>query len=223
MLNIFVGYDNRESIVFHTFVQSVLQNTKNIFKITPLIKTVLESYIGNKKDGSNDFIYTRFLVPFLQNFEGWALYVDGDMICQKDLKDLFALIDDKYAVMVVKHNYVTKQKNKYLGNINENYPKKNWSSVILWNCGHPSNRLLTPELISSHDGKYLHRFEWLLDSQIGELPVEWNWLSVEYPKNPVASIIHYTLGAPCFKEYRNTDMADIWLNYYKDVNNGYDI
>ena len=115
----------------------------------------------------------------------------------------------------VAHNYQTKKSIKYLGNINENYPKKNWSSLILWNCGHPKHKILTPEFIANQSGKYLHRFSWLEGEEIGELPIEWNWLAIEYPINISANIIHYTLGTPCFKDYRDSDMADHWFRVQK--------
>jgi len=180
----------------------------------------LNKYKENHQDRSNDFVYSRFLIPFLNNFNGWALFVDGDMICQSDIKELFDLRDDSKAVMVVKHNYETKQEKKYLGNINENYPRKNWSSVILWNCNHSKHKILTPTFVSEQTGKFLHRFSWLEDKDIGELPLEWNWLAIEYEDNTNAKIIHYTLGTPCFSDYKNTAMAEIWYKYYSRLNNG---
>ena len=122
--------------------------------------------------------------------------------------------------MVVKHDYQTKVHTKYLGNKNENYPKKNWSSVILWNCSHPKHRILTPEFIQNQTGKYLHRFSWLNDDEIGEIPKEWNWLAIEYPVNNDAKLIHYTLGTPCFAEYEKTEMADIWYKAFDRVKDG---
>jgi hypothetical protein len=124
--------------------------------------------------------------------------------------------------MVVKHDYQTKASIKYLGNINENYPRKNWSSVMLWNCSHPKHKILTPEFVSKQTGKFLHRFSWLDDNDIGELPVEWNWLACEYEKNTGAKLIHYTLGTPCFKDFRDTDMAEIWYDYYESAKKGFD-
>lgn len=103
-----------------------------------------------------------------------------------------------------------KQNKKYLGNINENYPKKNWSSLILWNCKHPKHRILTPEFISNQSGADLHRFSWLAENEIGELPKDWNWLAIEYPVNDNAKPIHYTLGTPCFSDYKDTDMSIHW-------------
>lgn len=133
------------------------------------------------------------------------------MICQSDIKELWDLRDESKALQVVKHDYVTKVSRKYLGNINENYPRKNWSSLILWNCGHPKHKILTPDFIAHQTGQFLHRFSWLDNNDIGDLPKEWNWLAIEYPQNNSAKIVHYTLGTPCFKDYRNTDMAEIWF------------
>jgi hypothetical protein len=144
------------------------------------------------------------------------------MICQADIKELWYLRDESKALLVVKHDYQTKAHQKYLGNINENYPRKNWSSVILWNCSHPKHKILTPEFIANQSGKYLHRFSWLDDADIGELPPEWNWLAIEYPENKKAKLIHYTLGTPCFKDYQHTEMSDIWHQTQQRIIQGFD-
>jgi lipopolysaccharide biosynthesis glycosyltransferase len=156
------------------------------------------------------------------NYSGWAIFADGDMICQADICELWDLRDKSKAVQVVKHDYQTKATKKYLGNKNENYPRKNWSSVILWNCSHPDNRLLTPEFIQNQPGSYLHRFSWLDDELIGELPIEWNWLAIEYPENPDAKLIHYTLGTPCFRDYVNESMSDNWAEVFVRSSEGFD-
>lgn len=210
MIKIFVGYDSREAIAYHVFSQSLLEKSSEPLSITPLSLNTLNSYIEEHKDGSNDFIYSRFLVPNLQGYNGWALFADGDMVCLDDIAKLYDMRDDQYAVMVVKHDYKTKASVKYLGNKNENYPRKNWSSVILWNCGHPANSVLTPELIAKSTGAFLHRFSWLSDDLIGELPKEWNWLADEYPDNRKARLVHFTLGTPCFKDYRDAPMSSYW-------------
>ena len=111
---------------------------------------------------------------------------------------------------------------KYLGNKNEDYPRKNWSSLILWNCDHPKNKGLTPEFIQNQTGSYLHRFSWLCDDEIGELSQEWNWLAIEYEENPEAKLIHYTLGTPCFKEYQLSSMSSEWYKTYKNLLEGMD-
>jgi lipopolysaccharide biosynthesis glycosyltransferase len=142
--------------------------------------------------------------------KGHAIYVDGDMVCNADIAELWDLRDASKAVQVIKHNYLTKADKKYFGNKNENYPRKNWSSVVIWNCEHPKNRILTPEFIDGKSGAFLHRFSWLDDDEIGGLPVEWNWLATEYESNSSAKIIHYTLGTPCFQEYAKSEMAESW-------------
>ncbi len=222
MINLFIGYDPREAIAFYVFCQSVLQNTTVPVKINPLALSQLKEFNETHEDRSNDFIYSRFLTPYLSNFKGWAVFADGDMICQGDLKELIEMADPNKALMVVKHNYETKASKKYLGNVNENYPRKNWSSVILWNCEHPKHKILTPTFVSKQTGKYLHRFSWLEDDEIGELPIEWNWLATEYDRNEKAKLIHFTLGTPCFKDYQNSDMAEIWYDYYQNTQKGFD-
>jgi lipopolysaccharide biosynthesis glycosyltransferase len=222
MINLFVGFDPREAVAYHVFCSSIIQNTSVPVQITPLVLSQLQEFNEMHDDRSNDFVYSRFLTPYLTDFKGWAIFADGDMICQGDLKELIDMADPSKAVMVVKHDYQTKATQKYLGNINENYPRKNWSSVILWNCDHPKHKILTPDFVSKQTGKFLHRFSWLDDQDIGELPLEWNWLASEYKVNREAKLIHYTLGTPCFKDYKNSDMADIWYHYYDLSQKGFD-
>jgi len=222
MINLFVGFDPREAVAYHVFCNSIIQNTSVPVQITPLVLSQLKEFNETHDDRSNDFVYSRFLTPYLSDFKGWAIFADGDMICQGDLKELIDMADPSKAVMVVKHDYQTKATQKYLGNINENYPRKNWSSVILWNCDHPKHKILTPDFVSKQTGKFLHRFSWLDDQDIGELPLEWNWLASEYRVNREAKLIHFTLGTPCFKDYKNSDMADIWYHYYDLSQKGFD-
>jgi len=222
MINLFVGFDPREAVAYHVFCNSIIHNTSVPVQITPLVLSQLQEFNETHDDRSNDFVYSRFLTPYLSDFKGWAIFADGDMICQGDLKELIDMADPSKAVMVVKHDYQTKATQKYLGNINENYPRKNWSSVILWNCDHPKHKILTPDFVSKQTGKFLHRFSWLDDQDIGELPLEWNWLASEYRVNREAKLIHFTLGTPCFKDYKNSDMADIWYHYYDLSQKGFD-
>jgi lipopolysaccharide biosynthesis glycosyltransferase len=215
-----VGFDQREAVAYHTFTQSVIEKTSTPVSFIPLAINSLKDYEETHTDKSNDFIYSRFLTPYLKNFSGWAIFADGDMVCQSDIKELWNLKDESKAILVVKHDYKTKAQKKYLGNKNENYPRKNWSSLILWNCSHPKHKILTPDFIAKQSGKYLHRFSWLDDDEIGILPIEWNWLAIEYPENMQAKLIHYTLGTPCFRDYANSDMSDIWHETYERVNTG---
>jgi lipopolysaccharide biosynthesis glycosyltransferase len=221
-ISIVVGFDQREAVAFHTFTQSVIEKASLPVIFIPLAENTLKDYKETHTDGSNAFIYSRFLTPYLNDFKGWAIFADGDMICQADIKELWDLRDDSKALLVVKHNYKTKASQKYLGNTNENYPRKNWSSLVLWNCSHPSHKILTPHFIAKQSGKYLHRFSWLDDNDIGELPMEWNWLAIEYPVNIKAKLVHFTLGTPCFMSYRNTEMANYWLEANKRSLEGYE-
>jgi len=207
---IFIGYDPREAIAYHTCVNSIIRHASQPVAIVPIALNLFRDYKETHTDGSNHFIYTRFLVPHLMGFKGWAIFIDGDMILRDDIIKLWNLQEIDKDVMVVKHNYQTRMPVKYLGAKNENYPRKNWSSVILWNCNSFPNRQLTPEFVQKSSGSFLHRFSWLADDRIGELPPEWNWLPDEYGVNTDSKLLHYTLGTPCFQEFADTPQADEW-------------
>ena len=221
-LTLVVGFDQREAVAYHTFCQSVLEKSTIPVQFIPLASNSLYFYKETHKDGSNRFIYSRFLTPYLCGFQGFAVFADGDMVCNSDIAELAALFDSSKAVQVVKHDYKTKREIKYLSNKNENYPRKNWSSLVVFNCEHPANKVLTPEFIQAHDGAYLHRFSWLSDDEIGDLDRSWNYLAIEYPPEPSAKLIHYTLGTPCFQEFKNSEMSDLWWEKYHKTIEGTD-
>jgi hypothetical protein len=210
MIPIFIGYDPREAIAYHVCANSIIRHSSHPVSINPLALNTLKGYEEKHTDGSNHFIYSRFLVPHLMKYNGWAIFMDGDMLLRDDIKKLWDLRDDSKAVMVVKHNYQTKMTEKYLGAKNENYPRKNWSSVILWNCSHPANSVITPEFVQNSTGAQVHRFSWLSDELIGELSNLWNWLPDEFGANLDAKLLHYTLGTPSFHEFATTPMGDEW-------------
>jgi hypothetical protein len=210
MIRLFIGYDAREAVVYHVCVNSIIRQASQPVAVTPLALKNLGRYVERHRDGSNQFIYSRFLVPQLMGFSGWALYIDGDMLLRADIAELWNLRDESKAVLCVHHNYKTKMKEKYLGAKNQDYPRKNWSSVMLWNCSHPANRSLTADFVERATGAQLHRFTWLPDELIGELPREWNWLPDEFGPNPQAKLLHWTLGAPCFNEFADAPMAEEW-------------
>jgi len=207
---IFVGYDPREAIAYHTCVNSIIRNSSRPVAIVPVALNLFQDYAETHTDGSNHFIYTRFLVPYLMEYQGWAIFIDGDMIVRGDIAELWDLKQYTKDAMVVKHDYKTRMKEKYLGSPNEDYPRKNWSSVILWNCNAIRNRQLDPEFVQKSTGAFLHRFSWIDDSRLGELSPEWNWLPDEYGANPNAKLLHYTLGTPCFDEFKHTPMNEHW-------------
>lgn len=177
---------------------------------------MLQGFDG-QRDGSNAFIYSRFLIPYLQNYRGWAIFADAsDMVCLDDIAKLWAMREQftfNKALAVVKHDYQTKHSRKYIGTPmeadNADYPGKNRSSLILWNCEHYANRRLTPELVQESPGSFLHRFQWVNEDQIGDLPAEWNALSQEQDIS-LASLVHFTLGSPGFSHYKNCDGARHW-------------
>ena len=151
---------------------------------------------------STDFSFTRFLVPHLMNFEGWAIFMDCDMLCQDDIANLWNQRDERYSIMCVKHEHEPKNKTKFLGEPQTSYPKKNWSSLMLMNC--PKCRNLNLEFVNNASGLDLHRFNWLDgDEKIGEIKGTWNSLVEDFSNNDSDSLIHWTLGGPWFKEQRN--------------------
>ena len=222
---IYVGWDSREDIAYQVCKHSVDKYSEGI-DVKPLkLHELKDQGLVTRPDdakASTQFTFTRFLVPHLNRFKGWALFVDCDFLFVEDANKLFDLADPSKAVMVVKHEYnVQDGTAKMDGQVQHAYPRKNWSSCILFNCEHPSNRCLTPEDINGREMSYLHRFSWLKDDEIGDLPHAWNWLVGHYhqPQDGEPSAIHYTLGGPWFKEYADVEYADLWIQardeYYK--------
>lgn len=218
LIPIYFGYDERESIGAYVFMNSVLTRASEPISFIPLhLDTVRKFYKEKHTDGTNNFIYSRFLIPYMQGYQGWAIFVDGaDMLCRADIAELWKLRDQfGKAVQVVKHDYKTTAKRKYIGTDmeadNQDYPRKNWSSVMLINCGHYAWRLITPSFIESAKGSFLHRFEFLKDDEIGELPKEWNHIVWEQPPNKDAKIVHYSLGIPGFDHYQYCEFSDEWF------------
>lgn len=224
MLNIYVGYDTREDIAYQVCAHAIKSHTSNA-KVIPLVLSELKErklyWRDTDKLGSTEFTFSRFLIPHLMNYQGWALFCDSDIIYQTDLNELFKEVDDKYAVMCVQHDYTPKEGLKMDGQKQTQYPRKNWSSVVLWNCGHPSNKAIDLRLVNdpSTTGAYLHRFSWLKDEEIGKISLEWNWLVGWYkePDDGSPKGIHYTEGGPWFENYRNCEYHHIWKKYLIDL------
>jgi len=208
-----IGYDPREAAVYTVLEKSLIETSSSPLAIIPLYSKMLDNFDG-QQDATNAFIYLRFLVCHLMDFQGWAIYMDSDMLFRDDITKLWDMRDDSKAVMVVKHDYHTTQETKFINTPlearNSNYPRKNWSSLILWNCGHPQNRILNKRFVSEAGGRVLHRFSWLQDNQIGHIHSDWNHLVGELPPNPMAKNVHYTLGAPGFEYYRDCAFSDEW-------------
>ena len=216
VLKIFVGYDPVESVAWHTMVHSILSRSSSPVSIVPLNLANLKGIYRRPRDPkqSNEFSFSRFLVPYLCGYQGYAAFFDCDMMLRTDVTQLFdeADLDPMKAVHVVKHDYEPKDDIKYLNTVQYKYPRKNWSSVVVWNCGHPANRKVTPDFVNTASPMELHRFTWLQDDEIGSLDVRWNWLVGEYadpPKN--VHNVHWTVGGPYFDEFREADFAQEWF------------
>lgn len=215
-IRVFLGYDERERNGFHVCMQSILDQS-----LYPFIS--FHPLKGDQRDGTNAFTYARFLIPWLCNYKGWAIFLDGsDMLVRNEIAQLYVMRDSRYAVQVVKHDYKTKHPRKYKGTAmeadNADYPRKNWSSVVLWNCGHISNMGLTPDAIRDLPGSFLHRFEWLKDEEIGELPPDWNVLIGEQEAITRTKIAHYTVGIPHIPAYAGEPFADEYRAVLAGIN-----
>ena len=224
-MKIFVGYDTREDIAYQVCEYSIYKHSDSA-EVIPLNQNILRQdkwyWRGEDKLASTEFTFTRFLVPALANYEGWALFCDSDIVFLRDVKELFDQADDKYAVMCVQHDYTPKEGMKMDGQKQTVYPRKNWSSVMLINCGHPSNARLTQDLVNDPEinGAYLHRFSWLKDEEVGALDHTWNYLVGVYDDIKTPKLIHYTEGGPWFENYRNCEFHRLWKDELQEMMNG---
>lgn len=218
MINIFIGYDSKEKIAYHVLSESILKNSTKPVSITPIyLPNIKDDFLRERNNlSSTEFSFSRFIIPHLMNYQGWALFMDCDMLMKADVEELWRLRDDRYAVQVCKHDYVPRTETKFLGQIQTAYPKKNWSSFMLMNCKKCTS--LTPDYVNKASGLELHQFKWLENEElIGSLPLEWNWLAGEYEYKKDIKNIHYTEGGPYFKDYKNCDYAQDWFEIYKEI------
>jgi lipopolysaccharide biosynthesis glycosyltransferase len=218
MIRIFIGYDRRIPVAYHTLAHSIIERSSQPLSIIPLCLTNL-SMLKREKNvlQSTEFSFSRFLTPYLSGYEGWSIFMDNDMIVTKDIAGLWNLKDDNYAVQVVKHNHNPPETTKFMGAVQTKYEKKNWSSLILFN--NAKCKALTPEYVNDASGLELHQFKWLEnDGLIGELPKEWNYL-VGYEPLPakLPALIHYTEGAPFYSDYRFTDYSKEWFSEFNSM------
>lgn len=219
MLSIYIGYDPKESVAFYTLAHSILRRASIPVSVTPLMQSQLMGLYKRVRGPteSTEFSLTRFLVPALSQYRGWSIFMDCDMLCRSDIAELrgFAERNADKAVLVCQHDYVPSTERKFLGQVQTRYPRKNWSSLMLFN-----NRLckaLTPDYVNSASGLELHRFAWVRDEAIGSLPLEWNWLVGEYEPRPDAKMVHFTLGGPYFEDYRCCDYAEEWNAEFRSM------
>tara|TARA_B110000503_G_scaffold124993_1_gene192115 strand:- start:2534 stop:3229 length:696 start_codon:yes stop_codon:yes gene_type:complete len=224
-LKVFIGYDPREDIAYQVCKHSILTRQPNA-DVQPLIQKELRGSGRYTRPtdqlASTEFTFTRFLVPELTNFNGWAVFMDCDMILTTDIAELFNQANNNYAVMCVQHDYTPKEGTKMDGQKQTIYPRKNWSSVVLFNCAHPSNAKLTQDMVNDVElnGAYFHRFSWLKDEEIGSLDHTWNYLVGVYDDIETPKLIHYTEGGPWFENYRNCEFNKLWKTELQDMMNG---
>jgi hypothetical protein len=207
---VFIGADPRERAALNVLIDSLVQHSSVPLAITPLVTPQLEAqglyWRPRDPKQSTAFSFSRFLVPHLLGYRGWGIFLDCDMLCRADLAELWALREERYAVLCVQHEHVPGETRKFLGEVQSAYPKKNWSSLMLFQA--ERCRALTPEYVNTASGLDLHRFHWLEgDHEIGALPPRWNHLvAVQPPPAPVAeggaALLHWTLGGPWFREQR---------------------
>lgn len=226
-LVIVIGYDPKEDDAYQVCRASLLAHSSRPLHIVKLDQAALRRAGWYRRqwhqDGSNrvdahdlkpfstDFSFTRFLVPALNLYQGWALYCDGDFLFTRDIAELFALAEPKYSVMCVQHEHDPVEKTKMGGLVQSRYRRKNWSSLVLYNCGHEANELLTGYVVNEYPGSFLHAFSWLKDEEIGAIPHRWNWLSgVDEATKKIPAGIHFTLGTPSVVGCQNMPYAAQW-------------
>ncbi len=184
-LKVFIGYDHRQPVAYSVCSQSILSHASKPVSITPLVLSTLPI----TRQGLTPFTFSRFLVPYLCDYEGWALFLDVDTLVLGDIAEVFSHADDSYTVMVSK-----------------NEQRFEWASVMLFNCA--KCRDLTPAYVETING--LHTMQWLPESQVGELPPEWNHLVGYDALRPDAQLVHFTQGIPAFPETKDSEYAHEW-------------
>lgn len=215
---VYIGWDSREPEAYDVAAYSLGRRASVPVSVRPLKQAALRAQGVYRRPldplAATEFTYTRFLVPALAGYSGWALFCDCDFLWLGDIAELLALADPAKAALVVQHDHRPPEVHKMDGAVQTQYPRKNWSSMILFNCGHPSNRALTIDVANDRPGRFLHRFAWLDDSEIGSVPETWNWLEgwCAPPADAPPKVIHYTRGGPWFETWRDVAYSQLWLD-----------
>ena len=218
MIRVFVGYDDNEKVAFSTLSHSLLKHATQPIAITPIrLQNIKDVFVRERLPiQSTEFAFSRFLVPYLCNYSGHAIFMDCDMLSRSDISALWRQRTTKYAVQCVQHDYTPTSTVKFLNQPQTPYPKKNWSSMMLFN--NAKCTALTPDYVNSATGLELHQYKWLENEElIGKIDEEWNWLVGEYEYNSNAKLVHYTEGGPYFKKYKNCDYAEEWFDTFKET------
>jgi len=220
LVRIAIGVDYREVPGYHAASHSILRRSSIPVSFIPIALNNLEGLMWRQRSStqSTEFSFSRFLAPYLCGYKGWVLFIDSDVIVLEDIAKLWALRDDKYAVMCVKHDHNPTNATKFLGEKQTQYEKKNWSSVMLMNC--EKCTALTPEYINAATGLELHRFHWLEgDHEIGEIPANWNHL-VGYSEGELKgqSLLHWTEGTPCWDDCKDAKWSGVFHDEVENMN-----
>lgn len=217
-VQVFIGYDEREEVAFHALSRSIQERSSLPVSITPVRLSHLKAVFNREKNSlqSTDFSFSRFLTPWLCNYEGWSIFMDCDMLVLDDIANLWNLRDEEYSVMCVKHDHTPEEGTKFLGAVQTKYEKKNWSSVMLFN--NSKCTALTMDYVNTATGLELHQFKWLdNDDLIGEIPSKWNHLvGYDQPRDD-ASLVHFTIGGPYFNEYKDCEYSEEWRQELTDL------
>jgi hypothetical protein len=215
-LRTYIGWDAREPEAYEVAKYSLTRRASIPVEVTPIKLDDLRAQGLYRRDkdplAATEFTYSRFLTPALAGFSGWALFCDCDFLWLGDIAGLAAYTAVPKAVHCVQHDYRPKEATKMQGAVQTVYPRKNWSSLMLFNCEHPAVRALTPEVVNRESGAFLHRMQWADDADIGSLPVEWNWLEGwnEKPAQGTPKVVHFTRGGPWFEQWQDVDYGELW-------------
>lgn len=222
-IQLFIGYDSRQAVLYNVAQHSIVRHCSLPVTVTPIRLDQLKDVFDRPRLNlqSTEFSFSRFLTPYLRNYEGWALFMDCDVLARADIAELWALRDDRYAVQCVQHDHRPDSTVKFLGERQTRYDKKNWSSVMLMNCAKCA--ALTPDYVNTASGLDLHQFKWLeSDELIGALPLAWNFLVGYYAPDPNAKLLHFTEGGPYYEATREIDFAEEWWREFALANSSGD-
>jgi hypothetical protein len=213
---IFIGWDAREPEAYDVAEFSLRRRASIPVVVTPIKLTDLRArglyWRPHDPLASTEFTYSRFLTPLLAGFSGWALFCDCDFLWLSDIAGLVDYRRSSKALYCVQHDYAPAETTKMEGAVQTNYPRKNWSSLMLFNCDHPAVQGLTRDVVNNRSGAYLHRMQWVDDRDIGALPIEWNWLEGwnKRPADGTPKAVHFTRGGPWFPQWQKVEYGDLW-------------
>lgn len=226
-LRVFIGFDPRELDGYIVTAHSLRKHSTIPLEVEPMVLEHLRwkrlyTRPHDVRDGriwdliseapmATEFALTRFLAPHLTKYRGWALFCDCDFLFRRDVQELEPYMDPTKAVVCVKHDHKPTESRKMDGQIQLGYPRKNWSSFVLWNCEHEAHAG-TLDRVNRWRGLHLHQFRWLQDEDIGTLPAAWNWLEGEEHHSTMAppAAVHFTRGIPSMPGYEDSAYADEW-------------